>query len=272
MAALPTINSHAGKPFTQKVTEWQEQNLRDSVVNQKPNLHQVKDCTTVPEIAAAFDYSRSRQTFHFRPGDDDEPGLMGCAGSRERREMLEKGKQPDVVKTNPIQDYLMKLSNRSQVGNQPKPLKSEPRMVPAGYCLNLLHTVTKNTRSDDQSRNFENKRPIPHETNISNTMNYIHRSPKQFDRPAKREPQVSNVNTSVSSGNLAEVDWNQPQTSVHQISSNQRFNVLNNQNQRDSTSGSSNDEPRQRYSVNSRLTQHSARACPNQMYEKAAAQ
>lgn len=170
----------------------------------------------MPENASAFQYSRSRQPYHCKPGDDAEPSLMACAGSRaQRRKMLEKNKQPDVVQSNPlILDYLARCNTRNAIGskNTAKPLKREPPMVPAGFSLDQLHTVVKTSRPDDKKRNYEsNTLTKAHETNISNTLNYIHRSPKQFERHANRSREPPALNTSTSIDNF-EVNWNQPRT------------------------------------------------------------
>lgn len=120
LAILPSINSSTENAI-KKVTEWNDRKLRHSAEKQ------------------------STHTSHFKPGDDAEPNLMGCAGSKLARRILEETKHHNVLNTGPpcINDFLSRVDAKIKEMLPKENRELEPIMIPAGFSLDQLHTVTR---------------------------------------------------------------------------------------------------------------------------------
>lgn len=191
-ATLPTTDA-------QEVTELNDHNQRDADVNQKPTLSRVKDCPPVPEIAS----------LHFIPGDDFEPSLMACVGSTKHRKLLEKNKQPDVVKTNPmVRDYLDRLKKKSEIDKkQPKQFDHIANQPRRPQEPNL-------PTSSSKSNSTEVDRKQPHRSSLKQNAKVLHKTPEdQFvststssstsDEPGQRYSSSSKIpNRSARGGSL----------------------------------------------------------------------
>lgn len=165
-------------------------------------LSLVKDCPSIQETARSPQYPQKRTTLHFRPGDDEEPSLMGCLGSKEHRKLLEQKKQqPDVTKTDSkVNDFMARLTLRAAAKeidlNVEKPAKPDRPLIPAGFSLDQLHTVLRPDRSNNKQKQIKSS-SVGFEEKSKN----FQESPNIRYRPEHRTryPPTSNQNVSFSS-------------------------------------------------------------------------
>lgn len=231
MAAVPTVDSLPKNRYTQKVNEWNERNIREPVVN-----NNITDCPPLPENPL-----RSRSVLQNTPNDVVESNKP-YAGSKDRCKNQERNTNNFNTNTT-ISDFLARLDIQKKIGNIPTKLpEREPPMIPAGFRLDQIHTVTKPNRADYQKGNFERK------------------PTKQYDQPEKRLSEAqSDEKSTFSIADFEEVNWSEAPKFANRSLMEQDVQELHkSEHIRDSTSGLSSDELGQLSSGSSKVRRRSA--------------